>query len=288
MTTALDRRKSLITAGLMAPAALWLFVFLVLPFIAIVIFAFGERAPEGGYQAAFTLAQFANLPSRAAAFRNTMILAPVGAFVCLLVAYPVAYYLALKADRRYRLLLVSLVVVPFWTSLLVRTYAWMFILGSRGIPNLLGMLGIEDVRLINTPFAVLVGIVYGYLPLMIMPIYVSLEKLDRRLLDASYDLGGRPITTFFQITLPLSLPGVMTGVALVTILLLGEYLIPQLLGGGKVFFIGNALVDLFLQSRNWPFGSAIAVTLVAVVVLVLLVAMRIAWRIAGTKQVDLI
>lgn len=288
MTAALARRKHMITAGLMAPAAVWLFVFLVLPFIAIVIFAFGERAPEGGYQAAFTFAQFANLPSRAAAFWNTMILAPVGAFVCLVVAYPVAYYLALKADRRYRLLLVSLVVVPFWTSLLVRTYAWMFILGSRGIPNLLSMIGIDDVRLINTPFAVLVGIVYGYLPLMIMPIYVSLEKLDRRLLEASADLGAKPVSTFFDITLPLSLPGVMTGVALVTILLLGEYLIPQLLGGGKVFFIGNALVDLFLQSRNWPFGSAIAVTLVVVVVLVLSVAMRIAWKVSGSRQVDLV
>jgi spermidine/putrescine transport system permease protein len=288
MATAPERRKTLITAALMAPAALWLFVFLVLPFVAILIFAFGERAPEGGYQAAFTFAQFANLGSRATAFWNTMVLAPVGAIVCLVVAYPVAYFLALRADPKYRLLLVSLVVVPFWTSLLVRTYAWMFILGSRGIPNVLSMIGIDDVRLINTPFAVLIGIVYGYLPLMIMPIYVSLEKLDRRLIDASYDLGGRPMTTFFKITLPLSLPGVMTGVALVTILLLGEYLIPQLLGGGKVFFIGNALVDLFLQSRNWPFGSAIAVALVAVVVVVLLVSMRIAMRISGSRQVDLI
>ncbi|MBX9457287.1 MAG: ABC transporter permease [Rhizobium sp.] len=288
MTITTARQKNIVTAALMAPAAIWLFVFLVLPFIAMLVFAFGERSPEGGYQPAFTFAQFANLPSRAAAFWNTMILAPVGAFVCLVVAYPVAYYLALKAHPRYRLLLVSLVIVPFWTSLLVRTYAWMYILGSRGIPNLLGLIGLEDLRLINTPFAVLVGIVYGYLPLMIMPIYVSLEKLDRRLIDASSDLGARPVTTFFNVTLPLSLPGVMTGVALVTILLLGEYLIPQLLGGGKVFFIGNALVDLFLQSRNWPFGSAIAVTLVVVVVVVLMVAMRIAWRIAGTRQVDLI
>jgi len=288
MTITTARRKNLITAALMAPAAIWLFIFLVLPFIAMLVFAFGERAPEGGYQPAFTFEQFANLPSRAAAFWNTLMLAPIGAFVCLVVAYPVAYYLALKADRRYRLLLVSLVIVPFWTSLLVRTYAWMYILGSRGIPNLLGFIGLDDVRLINTPFAVLVGIVYGYLPLMIMPIYVSLEKLDRRLIDASSDLGARPITTFFSVTLPLSLPGVMTGVALVTILLLGEYLIPQLLGGGKIFFIGNALVDLFLQSRNWPFGSAIAVTLVVVVVIVLSVAMRIAYRISGSRQVDLI
>jgi spermidine/putrescine transport system permease protein len=283
-----DTKRKLVTALLIGPAGLWLFLFLVLPFIAILVFSVGERGPAGGYQPAFTLEQFANLGARSAAFVNTLVLAPVGAFTCLLVAYPVAYYLAVKVSPRHRLLLVSLIVVPFWTSLLVRTYAWMYILGARGIPHLFELIGIENLRLINTPGAVLLGIVYGYLPLMIMPIYVSLEKLDRRLLEASADLGAKPAGTFFRVTVPLSLPGVMTGVALVTILLLGEYLIPQLLGGGKVFFIGNALVDLFLQSRNWPFGSAIAVSLVAVVVIVLLIANRIAWRIAGTRQVDLV
>lgn len=288
MATRARTRHRFVTAALAAPAALWMLVFLVLPFVAMLVFAFGRRAPEGGYLPGFTFEQFLNLPARAAAFGNTLVLAPAGALLCLLVAYPVAYYLAVKAAPRHRLVLVSLIVVPFWTSLLVRTYAWMYILGSRGLPNLLSTVGLPDLRMLNTPGAVLVGIVYGYLPLMIMPIYVSLEKLDRRLLDASADLGARPVSTFLGITLPLSLPGVMTGVALVTILLLGEYLIPQLLGGGKVFFIGNALVDLFLQSRNWPFGSAIAVTLVLVVVVVLTVAMRIAWRFAGTRRVDLV
>ncbi|AYD00620.1 ABC transporter permease [Neorhizobium sp. NCHU2750] len=288
MRFTITAKRRLVTAVLVGPAGLWLFLFLVLPFIAILVFAFGERAPEGGYQPGFTLAQFAALGSRSGAFLNTLLLAPIGAFTCLLVAYPVAYYLAIKTRPERRLLLVSLVVVPFWTSLLVRTYAWMYLLGARGIPHLFEMIGFDNIRLINTPGAVLLGIVYGYLPLMIMPIYVSLEKLDRRLLEASADLGAKPVSTFFGITLPLSLPGVMTGVALVSILLLGEYLIPQLLGGGKVFFIGNALVDLFLQSRNWPFGSAIAVTLVGVVVVVLLVAMRIAFRVAGTRQVDLV
>ncbi|HUG60822.1 MAG TPA: ABC transporter permease [Methylomirabilota bacterium] len=286
-TAPADRGRA-VTLFLVAPAAAWLFVFLVLPFVAILVFSVGERGPAGGYQAAFTLDQYANLPARAAAYWNTLVLAPVGALACLLVAYPVAYHLAVRASPRYRLLLVSLVVVPFWTSLLVRTYAWMYILGSRGIPNLLGMLGLEDLRILNTPGAVLIGIVYGYLPLMILPIYVSLERLDRRLLEASADLGARPVSTFLGVTLPLSMPGVMTGVSLVTILLLGEYLIPQLLGGGKVFFIGNALVDLFLQSRNWPFGSAIAVTLVVVVVVVLTIAMRIALRVSGSRQVDLV
>lgn len=288
MAMTIATRKRLVTALLVGPSAAWLSIFLVLPFIAILVFSVGERAPEGGYQAAFTFEQFANLPARATAFWNTMLLAPVGAILCLLVAYPTAYYLAIRAPARFRMLLVSLVVVPFWTSLLVRTYAWIFILGARGLPNLLALIGLPDVRLLNTPGAVLLGIVYGYLPLMIMPIYVSLEKLDRRLLEASADLGASPMRSFFNITLPLSLPGVATGVALVIILLLGEYLIPQLLGGGKVFFIGNALVDLFLQSRNWPYGSAIAVTLVSVVVLVITLAMRLAWRFAGTRQVDLV
>jgi len=281
-------RRNLVTTLLLAPAAAWLVVFLVLPFVAVIVFSLGLRAPEGGYQAAFTFAQYANLGARATAFWNTMVLAPVGALACLLVAYPVAYYLALRVTPRRRLLLLALVVIPFWTSLLMRTYAWMYILGARGIPALLDLVGIADVRLLNTPGAVLLGIVYGYLPLMILPIYVSLERLDRRLLEASADLGATPVSTFIGVTLPLSLPGVMTGVSLVTILLLGEYLIPTLLGGGKVFFIGNALVDLFLQSRNWPYGSAIAVTLVLASVVVLLVANKITARISGARQVDLI
>ena len=281
-------RRTLVTTLLLAPASAWLVVFLVLPFIAVLVFSVGERAPEGGYQAALSLAQYANLGARSTAFWNTAILAPAGAFACLLVAYPVAYYLAIKAAPRWRLILLALVVIPFWTSLLMRSYAWMYILGSRGIPALLDLIGIADVRLLNTPGSVLVGIVYGYLPLMILPIYVSLERLDRRLLEASADLGATPVSTFFGVTLPLSLPGVMTGFSLVMILLLGEYLIPTLLGGGKVFFIGNALVDLFLQSRNWPFGSAIAVTLVVASVVVLMIANRITARVSGARQVDLI
>jgi len=281
-------RHNFLTALLLAPATAWLVVFLVLPFIAIAIFSVGERAPEGGYQAAFTLAQYANLPARATAFWNTMVLAPVGALACLLVAYPVAYYLALQAPQRWRLILLALVVIPFWTSLLMRTYAWMYILGGRGIPALLAFVGIEDVRLINTPGAVLLGIVYGYLPLMILPIYVSLERLDRRLLEASADLGATPLSTFLGVTLKLSLPGVMTGFSLVMILLLGEYLIPTLLGGGKVFFIGNALVDLFLQSLNWPYGSAVAMGLVVIMLVTVTLYLRATAATGGRRDASLI
>ena len=267
---------------LLAPATAWFVAMLVLPLMVVFVFSFGERGPAGGYVPAFTLAQYANLPARFTAFQNTLMLAPAGTLAALLVAYPLAYYLAVKANPRWRTLLLIMVIVPFWTSILIRTYAWIFILGGRGIPNLLDYIGIEGVRLINTPFAVLVGIVYGYLPLMVFPIYVSLEKLDKRLLEAAADLGSTPWRSFWQVTLPLSLPGVATGCMLVFILLMGEFLIPALLGGGKVFFIGNALVDLFLQSRNWAFGSAVAATLVILMLLIVSLYMRLMMR--GQRQ----
>jgi len=267
-----------LTVALLTPTSVWFLFLLILPLIVIVVFSFGERAAVGGYAGGFTFEQYANLPSRLKAFQNTMIIAPVGTLLSLLIAYPLAYYLALRVDRRYKLILLVLVIVPFWTSLLVRTYAWIFILGGRGIPALLELIGIEGVRLINTPGAVLVGIVYGYLPLMVFPIFVSLEKLDKSLLEASSDLGGSPFKTFMQVTLPLSMPGIATGCMLVFILLMGEFLIPAFLGGGKVFFIGNALVDLFLQSRNWPFGAAVSVSLVVIMFITVSLYMRMMMR----------
>ncbi len=264
-----------LTAALLAPTSLWFLFMLILPLIVILVFSFGERAAVGGYAGGFTLEQYANLPSRLKAFQNTMIIAPAGTLLSLIVAYPLAYFLAIKVSRRYKLMLLVLIIVPFWTSLLVRTYAWIFILGGRGIPTLLEFIGIEGVRLINTPGAVLVGIVYGYLPLMVFPVFVSLEKLDKSLLEASSDLGGSPFKTFIQVTLPLSMPGIATGCMLVFILLMGEFLIPAFLGGGKVFFIGNALVDLFLQSRNWPFGAAVSVTLVVIMLITVSLYMKL-------------
>jgi spermidine/putrescine transport system permease protein len=267
-----------LTGALLAPTTLWFVFMLVLPLVVILIFSFGERAAVGGYGGGFTFEHYANLPARFKAFQNTLTFAPVGTLLSLLVAYPLAYYLALRVDRRYKIILLVLVIVPFWTSLLIRTYAWIYILGGRGIPAVLEWIGLEGVRLINTPGAVLVGIVYGYLPLMVFPIYVSLEKLDKSLLEASNDLGGSPYKTFLQVTLPLSMPGVATGCMLVFILLMGEFLIPAFLGGGKVFFIGNAMVDLFLQSRNWPFGSAVAVTLVVIMLITVSLYMRMVMR----------
>ena len=272
------------TALFLLPATAWFVTMLVLPLVVVFVFSFGARGPAGGYAPAFTFDNFLNLGARWAAFKNTMVLAPAGTIVCLLIAYPLAYYLAIRASARWRTLLLILVIVPFWTSILIRSYAWIFLLGGKGLPVLIAAMGFGDIRLINTPFAVLVGIVYGYLPLMVFPIYVSLERLDKRLLEAASDLGAPPVNSFLTVTLPLSMSGVATGCMLVFILLMGEFLIPAMLGGGKVFFVGNALVDLFVQSRNWAFGSAVAVALVLVMLVTVTLYMRFTRRWAGGRD----
>lgn len=250
-------------ALLVLPTALWYVGFLIAPLIVLAVMSVGERSPNGGYQPAVTLEQYQQLSTRITPLVNTLGLAALNTVITLVVAFPVAYTLALKVRGTWKLVLVALVIVPFWTSFLIRTYAWMTLLGANGVPRILGWVGIEDVQLLNTPFAVSLGIIYNYLPLMVLPIYVSLERLDRSFLEASRDLGAGPVATLRQIVLPLAAPGILSGIVLVFIPIMGEYLIPILLGGGKTYFLGNALADLFLQSRNWPFGSALATVFVA-------------------------
>jgi spermidine/putrescine transport system permease protein len=267
-------RSPLVTGLLLAPAGIFFFFLLILPLVVMLVFSFGERAPAGGYLPAFTFDNYLNLPARSKAFLNTLTLAPIGTLLTAIIAFPMAYFLAVKVPLKWRVVMLVLVMAPFWTSQLMRYYAWIMILGSKGFPAWLVWVGIPDVRLLNTPTAVLIGAVYGFLPLMVPPIYVSLEKLDKRLLEASADLGATPWRTFWQITFPLALPGVATGSMLVFILLMGDYILPQYLGGGKVFFIGNALVDLFLQSRNWPYGAAVSIALVIIMFVTIFFYMR--------------
>jgi len=279
-----SQRSGLVTAALLAPAGIFFFFLLILPLIVIIVYSFGERAPAGGYSPAFTFDNYLNLPARGKAIFNTLTLTPLGTLLTAVAAFPIAYFLALKVDPRWRLALLVLVMAPFWTSQLLRYYAWILLLGSKGIPSWLAVIGIPNLRIINTPWAVLIGAVYGFLPIMVPPIYVSLEKLDKRLLEASADLGATPWRSFMQVTLPMSLPGIATGSMLVFILLTGDYILPQFLGGGKVFFIGNALVDLFLQSRNWPFGAALSLSLCAIMFVAIALYMRFVLGHAGQRQ----
>ena len=241
-----------------SPAVLWFLLFMIAPMVVLFLVSLGHRGPGGGYIPGFTLDNYTELRSRIVPVVNTFKYSLLGSTITLLLAYPLAYYLAVKAGRK-KIFLLALIIVPFWTSMLIRTYAWTFLLGSHGLPEVLSVLDVTDnLRLLNTPFAIVLGIVYNYLPLMLLPIYVSLENLDPALRMASKDLGADRWHTFRQITLPLSAAGVLSGYLLVFIPVMGEYLIPVLLGGGRSYFLGNALADLFLQSRNWPLGAALA------------------------------
>jgi spermidine/putrescine transport system permease protein len=260
-------KARLLTTALIAPAGLWYLVLLVLPLAIVVVFSFGTRAPNGGYAPAFTLDNYLTLisqPQRLAPFITSLWMAIAGTIGCLLVGLPLAYFMASRAGKR-KGLLVLLMVIPFWTSFLIRTYSWLIILGRENVGGFIGsVIGDPDFRILGTPLAVLMGLVYGYLPLMVFPLYVTLERMDWTLNEASKDLGAARWATFFQVTLPLSLPGLITGSILVFIPMMGEYVIPAILGYGRTFLAGNALVDAFIQTRNWPFGSAMAVGLILI------------------------
>jgi spermidine/putrescine transport system permease protein len=258
-------RSRLLTGILLFPAGLWYVVLLVAPLAIVVIFSFGTRARNGGYEPGFVLDNYTRAIERSDPFVTSLIMASIGALACLLVGLPLAYYLATRAGR-HKGVLILLLVIPFWTSFLIRTYSWLIMLGpDSGLAGIVsGLTGWEDFRILGTPFAVLIGLVYGYLPLMVFPLYVTLERMDRTLIEASKDLGASRWATFRQITLPVALPGLVTGTILVFIPMMGEYVIPQILGYGRTYLMGNALVTDFLEARNWPSGSARAVGLILI------------------------
>lgn len=203
-------------------------------------------------------------------------IAAVATLLCLLIGYPMAYGIA-RARAVWRNVLLLLVILPFWTSFLLRVYAWMGMLSGQGVVNkALLALGLVDqpVQILYTDLAVYLGIVYTYLPFMILPLYATLERLDIDLLDAAADLGGRPRQAFLDITLPLSMPGVVAGSMLVFIPALGEFVIPSLLGGLDTLMIGRTLYDEFFVNRDWPLASAVATVLVLILVLPIVVFQR--------------
>jgi spermidine/putrescine transport system permease protein len=249
---------------LLLPASAWYLLLLVVPLAITVVFSFGTRAPAGGYEPAFQIGNYLKVADRLLPIQATLQLAVMGTALCVLLAIPLAYFLATRAGR-WKSLLIVLIIVPFWTSFLIRTYAWRTILGSDGLAGSLeNLLGAEDITILGTTWAILLGLVYNYLPLMVFPVYVSMERLDRSLSEASKDLYAGRWRTFTQVTLPLAAPGVVTGSLLVFIPLMGEYVVPAMLGRGQVFLIGNVLYLDFLDARNWPQGSAMAMVLILV------------------------
>jgi spermidine/putrescine transport system permease protein len=267
------------------PPLAYLIVFFAIPTLIMVVASlrypgeFGGLAPlfvedESGRHLELTIENYQRFFSDALyllLFFKSLLYAAVTALVCLVVSYPLALLIA-RSPKKYRDVMVLLVILPFWSNFLIRVYAWIIILGPQSVfvgalNGFLGWFGIEPITLLYTPFAVVVGMVYVHLPFMVLPLYANLEKHDPALLDAAQDLGANAWERFWRVTFPLSLPGVYAGAALVFIPAFGMFAIPDLLGGTEGIMIGNVIKQQFLDSRDWPFGSVLSMMLTAMAVL---------------------
>ncbi|MEQ6901370.1 ABC transporter permease [Nocardioides sp. YIM 152588] len=274
--------------ALLAPGLIFYAVLVLVPVLLVGAYMFATRGRFGGVEWTFTLDNFGRLfdPLYLDVLQQSVLIAAAATGLALLIGYPTAYAIS-RLPVRWRTVALVLVVVPFWTNFLIRTYAWIVLLNSQGLLNdaLVGTGLIEErFTLLYTPGAVVVGLTYAYLPLMILPIYAAVEKVDHELVEASANLGANRFRTFLSVQLPLTLPGTITGCILVFVPSLGNFVIPELLGGGKTVMVGNLVRDQFLKTQDWPFGAVIA--MVVVVLLLLLFGLQ-AWvtrRVEGAPR----
>lgn len=257
--------------ALVFPAYFWLFFFFLVPLGIILAYSFLQRGLYGGIEWVFTLENYIRAfdPLYVKILWRSIGIALFTTVFCILCGYPLAYFIAFAPPKLKNLLLI-LLVIPFWTNFLIRTYAWIAILQDQGLINIILLhLGIirEPLSLLYNMKSVMLGMLYGYLPFMVLPIYASLEKLQPSLLEASMDLGANRVKTFFYITIPLTAPGIAAGVILVFVPTIGEFVIPDILGGAKSVLIGNIITNQFLTARDWPFGAAITFILVVFVLI---------------------
>ena len=261
----------------LAPSGAVMLLLFFAPLLIVAAYSLMTRGPYGGVMAPWTTQDYRRIfdPLYAAILWRSVWIAAISTAICVVLGFPLALYVA--RSGRHKLLLLNLVMLPFWTSFLIRTYAWMFLLRDTGLINTV-LLTLHVIRqplplLFNTG-AVILGLVYGYLPFMVLPLYATLEKLDPLLLDAAADLGATPLATVWKVVLPLARPGIVAGALLVFIPCLGAYLTPDLMGGGKTVMIGNLIQNQFTSARDWPFGAAISLFLMGIV----LVLTRLAGR----------
>lgn len=283
MTAAISTRRR--SGVFMAPALLWLAALMVVPCGLVLAIAFFRRGIYGGIDYTFTLENFGLVfdPLYAGIFLRSARIAATATLAALLIGYPAAYAIA-AAPRRLQPLLLFFAVLPFWSNYLIRTYAWIVLLNREGlITQLLRWFGYEGEApsLLYTETAVIIGLVYNYLPFVILACFASLSRLNPELVEASRDLGASAFTTFRRVTLPLTVPGIAAGAVFVFVLSIGNFLTPALLGGGRFQMIGNLVYDQFLTANDWPFGAALSMVLIALMIGLLGLQARVADRLSG-------
>ncbi|MCC3412815.1 MULTISPECIES: ABC transporter permease [unclassified Microcoleus] len=274
-----EHRKLYNLLLLLFPASAWLSVFFVLPVLIVLLYSFLERGTYGGITWVFTLSNYQRLFSWVflGVIGRSLFLAFLTTAACLLVGYPLAFFIATRPPR-WRNALLLLIIIPFWTNFLVRTYAWIILLRSEGVVNIaLQNLQIitEPLNLLFTPFAVAIGLIYGYLPFMVLPLYSSIERFNFSLVEAAQDLGANDIRTFWRVFLPLTTRGIVAGSILVFVPAVGAFITPDILGGSKTIMVGNLIQNQFMKSRDWPFGSALSMLLTVIILVPVLIYFRV-------------
>ncbi|WP_051540153.1 ABC transporter permease [Clostridium ihumii] len=282
-----SKLKSILST--VGPVGLWLITFFVVPLILVFIFSFLSRGEYGNIQLPFTLDNYKRLmtPMYFEILWKTVLIGILTTVGCLIIGYPFAYFIG-RAKKKHRTLLLLLVILPFWTNSLVRTYAWIILLRTEGVINaILLKIGLisAPLEMLYTDAAVFIGMLYIMLPFMILPIYTSIEKLDMSYIEAANDLGASPYKTFREITLPLTKPGIIAGCMLVFIPTLGYFFISDLMGGSKTMLISNLIKNQFLTARDWPFGSSIAVVLIILMLIAIGIYFKATQNKEGTKEV---
>ena len=260
------------------PPAFWLLLFFIVPIVIVLVYSVSYKEVYGGVIPGFTLEHY-----KAAAegvylkiFARSFGYAFLTTMATLVIAFPIAYYMAF-ASMRTKMIIMVLIMIPFWTNFLVRMYALMTIMGESGLINQFLMftgLTSEPLPLFNNTFSVFVGFIYWNLPFMVLPIFSSLDRLDTSLLEASLDLGANKIQTFLRITLPYSVPGLIAGIIFAFVPTMGNFIIPEFMGGTDNYMIGNLITSQFIQARNWPFGSALSVVMIFFVMIFISLYLR--------------
>lgn len=279
MQKAFRRNPSLVPWILLLPATAWLLLFFISPLFIVLVYSFLERGTYGGVEWIFTFENITRVidPLYLKTFLRSIYIALLTTAFCLLLGYPLAYFITSRSSRvRYTLLLA--LMIPFWTNFLIRTYAWLTLLRTNtGLINgLLTSLGLinEPLPLFGNDFAIILGLVYGWLPDMVLPIFAALDRLDPSLLEAASDLYAPGRKVFSRVIWPLSLPGVVAGSMLVFIPSLGAFVTPAILGGGKSLMIGNIISNQFLAAHDWPFGSALSMLMMILMLIATLIYFR--------------
>lgn len=268
------------------PYGAWMFIFIIIPLFLITLYGFSTA---GNQVVTFrlTLENFTRFldPVYFSILWKSLTIALITTVLCLLLGYPIAYFISRKSERA-QMLLILLVTMPMWINMLIRTYAWVSILSKNGIlNNLLSSLNLPTVEIMYTDTAVLIGMVYSYLPFMILSIYTQLSKLDQNLIVAAFDLGANWRQTFRKVIFPLSLPGVITGVTLVFLPAVSSFVIPRLLGGGSYMLIGNLIEHQFISIGNWNFGSAVSLIMTIIIIISMYITKRVDRNIEEQRSV---